>query len=366
MYLTNIKISAILEQTIEHIEKIKKMTASQKPTIKVIAERAGVSVTTVSRVLSGQGKKYRISSKTEDLVTRLTNELNYEPNILARSLRTKQTFTIGMIVPDISNPFFASIARYVETESRKAGYSVILCDSQEDTILERESIKVLRMRKVDGMIICPVGKELKHILDVSKANRPVIIVDRYFPTLDLSCVLSDNYNGAMNAMNHFIEKGHRKIAFIQGLSNTSVNEERLKGYFDAHEKNNIPINESFIVGEDFGEENGYIGAKILLNGSERPTAILGGSNLISLGALRAISEEHLSIPDDISLIAFDDQPYYDYLSSPITSIRQKKEELGKISIALLLSELNGNNLPGKKKIIVPTELIVRRSVKQLN
>lgn len=342
------------------------LSKNRKTTIKIIAERASVSVTTVSRVLSGQGKKYRISKKTEESVKSLAKELNYEPNILARSLRMKQTFTIGMIVPDISNPFFASIARYVEIESRKAGYSVIVCDSQEDTSLEKESLKVLRMRKVDGMIICPVGRESKNIADISKSNIPVVIADRYFPTLNLSCVVSDNYNGAMLAINHFIDKGHRKIAFIQGLSNTSVNEERLKGFLDAHEKNNIPVNESFIVGEDFGEQNGYIGAKILLNGSERPTAILGGSNLISLGALRAISEERLDIPDDISLIAFDDQPYYDFLSSPITSIRQKKEELGKISIALLLSELNGGNLPEEKKIIIPTELIIRKSVKQLN
>lgn len=338
---------------------------NRKTTIKVIAERAGVSVTTVSRVISGQGKKYRISKKTEESVKSLAKELNYEPNILARSLRMKQTFTIGMIVPDISNPFFASIVRYVEIESRKAGYSVIVCDSQEDTNLEKESIKVLGMRKVDGMIICPVGRESKNIADISKSNIPVVIVDRYFPTLNLSCVVSDNYDGALQAINHFIDKGHKKIAFIQGLCDTSVNKERLKGFIDAHEKNNIPFNESFVVGEDFGEQNGYIGAKILLNGSERPTAILGGSNLISLGAIRAISEERLKIPDDISLIAFDDQPYFDFLSTPITSVRQKKDDLGKISIVLLLGELNREIPPDKKKIIIPTELIVRKSVKQL-
>jgi len=342
------------------------LSKNRKTTIKVIAERAGVSVSTVSRVISGQGKKNRISKKTEEVVTRLAKELNYEPNILARSHRMKQTFTVGMIVPDISNPFFTSIARYVEIESRKAGYSVIICDSQEDTTLEKESIKVLGMRKVDGMIICPVGRESKNIADISKLSIPVVIVDRYFPTLDLSCVVSDNYNGAMQAINHFIDKGHQKIAFIQGICDTSVNKERLKGFIDAHEKNSIPFNESFIVGEDFGEQNGYIGAKILLNGSERPTAIFGGSNLISLGAIRAISEEHLKIPDDISLIAFDDQPYFDFLSTPVTSVRQKKEELGKISIALLLSELNKEISPEKKKIIVPIELIVRKSVKQLN
>ena len=341
------------------------LSARRKTTIKVIAERGGVSVTTVSRVLSGQAEKYRISKKTEELVTGLAEELNYEPNMLARSLRMKQTFTIGMIVPDISNPFFASIARFVEIESRRAGYSVIVCDSQEDTALEEESIKVLEMRKVDGMIICPVGRESQSIVKVSKLNIPIVIVDRYFPEMNLSCVVSDNYNGAIQAINHLIEKGYRKIAFIQGLCDTSVNKERLKGYIDAHKQNDLPVNESLVVGEDFGEQNGYIGAKILLNGAERPTAIFGGSNLISLGAIRAISEEHLRIPDDISLIAFDDQPYFDFLTTPITSVRQKKEELGKISITLLLGELDGHGVPDKKKIVVPTELVARKSVKQL-
>ena len=341
------------------------MVKNTKTTIKVIADRADVSVTTVSRVLSRQAKEYRIGTKTEETVLRIANELNYEPNILARSLRLQQTYSIGMIVPDISNPFFASIARYVEIESRKAGYSVMICDSQEDTEVEKDSIKVLGMRKVDGMIVCPVGKESKYIEEISEKNIPIVTVDRCFPKLNLSYVVSDNYNGSIQAVNHFVEKGHRKIAFIQGLSDSSVNNERLRGYRDAHERHNLPLNESFIVGEDFGEKNGYIGAKILLNGPDRPTAIFGGSNLISLGAIRAISEESLKIPDDISIIAFDDQPYFDFLATPLTSVGQKKEELGKIAIKLLLSELNEENTTDKKKIIVPTELIVRASVKKL-
>jgi LacI family transcriptional regulator len=125
------------------------------------------------------------------------------------------------------------------------------------------------------------------------------------------------------------------------------------------------LNDSFIVGDNFGEQNGYIGTKILLNGPERPTAIFAGSNLISLGSMRAILEENLKIPDDISMIAFDDQPYSDFLPTPMTAIRQKKEELGKLSIKLLLSEINLDNISDKKRIIVPTELIIRKSVKKL-
>jgi len=341
------------------------MPNNRQATIKIIADRARVSISTVSRVLSNQAKKYRISEKTEKVVLRIANELNYEPNQLARALRTKQTNTIGLIIPDISNPFFSSIARCIEIESRKAGYSVMICDSQEDTDIEKNSIKILGMRKVDGMIICPVGKESKYISDITKHNIPVITVDRYFPDLKLSYVVSDNYNGSIHAVNHFVENDHRKIAFIQGLRDSSVNNDRLRGYKDALKKHGIQLKESYIVGDDFGEQNGYISTKFLLSGSDRPTAIFAGSNLISLGAMRAITEENLKIPDDISIIAFDDQPYSEFLSTPMTTVTQQKEEMGKISIKLMLDELKSKDVTDKKGIVVQTELIVRKSVKKL-
>ena len=341
------------------------MTKSPKATLNVVANLADVSITTVSRVLSGKAEKYRISKRTKDEVLRIAKDLQYEPNQLARALRMKQTYTIGMIIPDISNPFFSSIARYVEVESRRAGYSVMICDSQEDTAVEKDSIKILETKKVDGMLICPVGKESKHIFKMAEQNIPVVMVDRYFPELKLSYVVSDNYNGSIQAVNHFAEKGHRRIAFIQGIPGSSVNEDRLRGYRDAHMLSGIPLNESYIVGDNFGEQNGYIGTKMLLNESEPPTAIFAGSNLISLGSMRAIKEEHLSIPDDISMIAFDDQPYSEFLPTPMTAVRQKKEELGKLSIKLLLNEMNSDEISDKKRIVVPTELIVRNSVKKL-
>jgi len=342
------------------------MSKNPPATIKIIADRANVSITTVSRVLSGKGNEYRISSKTQEVVFRIANELHYEPNLFARALRLKRSNTIGMIIPDISNPFFAIIASCVERESRKAGYSVIVCDSQESTDIERESIKILEMRMVDGLIICPVGKESKYISELAKHGVPIVTVDRYFPRLNLSYVVSDNYNGSIQAINHFVENGHTKIAFIQGLLDSSANNDRLRGYKDGLKAHNIAINETFIVGDSFGEQNGYIGAKFLLNGSDRPTAIFAASNLISLGAMRAISEEHLKIPNDISMIAFDDQPYSDYLFTPMSTINQKKEELGKLSISLLLKEIHSNNTTDKKRIVVPTELIVRKSVAKLN
>ncbi len=338
---------------------------NRQTTIKNIAERAGVSISTVSRVLSGKAKKYRISEHTEKDVIRIAKNLNYAPNQLARALRLRRTNTIGLIIPDISNPFFSSIARFIELESRKAGFSVMICDSEEDSEIERDSIKILGMRKVDGMIICPVGKESKYISAIVKQNVPVVTVDRYFPELDLAYVVSDNYHGSIDAVNHFIENGHQKIAFIQGLTDSSVNKDRLRGYKDALRMNGIPLSDTMVVGDSFGEQSGYIGAKFLLNRSERPTAIFAGGNLISFGAMRAIAEENLSIPDDISIIAFDDQAFSGYLSTPMTTIGQKKEEIGKISIKLLLNQMNLESTTEQTGIMVPTELIVRKSVKKL-
>ncbi len=341
------------------------MSNNDHTTLKIIAGSANVSVTTVSRVLSGKAEKYRISKKTEDIVYRIAQDLKYEPNQLARALRMKQSCTIGVIIPDISNPFFSSIVRHVEIESRKAGYIVMVCDSQEDTEIEKNAINMLEMRKVDGMIICPVGEESKYIEKLINRKTPVVITDRYFPNLNLSYVTSDNYNGSIQAVNHFIEKGHRKIAFIQGLSESSVNKDRLRGYKNVHQMNSLPINESYIVGENFGEHSGYIGSKILMSGSDHPTAILACSNLICLGAMRALREDQLRIPDDISMIAFDDHPYSDYLYTPMTTIRQKVKDIGKISIKLLFDIIDLENPSEKKEIIVPTELIVRKSVKSL-
>jgi len=341
------------------------MSGNPQIKMKAIADRAHVSLTTVSRVLSGKAKKYRISEKTEQIVRKLAEDLNYEPNHIARSLRLKYTNTIGMIIPDISNPFFSSIARYVENESHKAGYSVIICDSQEDTKLEKDYLKILGMRKVDGAIICPVGKEAKHIYEFAQKNIPIVTVDRYFPDLNISYVVSDNYHGTKQAINHFFENGHRKIAFIQGLPDSSVNNERLRGFRDAHKLANVPINDSFIVGDDFGERNGYVGTKILLNGKELPTAVFACSNLISLGSMRAIAEEHLKIPEDISIISFDDQPYSEFLPTPMTTVRQKNEELGKLSIDLLLNDIKNNVISRDKSIVVPTELVIRKSVRRI-
>jgi len=346
------------------------MAQSNAETIQSVADKVGVSTTTVSRVLNGKAETYRISKRTEERVLQAATDMGYIPNQVARGLRNQRTNTIGLIIPDISNPFFSTIARNIEINARKAGCSTILSDSQEDTQLEKESLRLLQGRKVDGLIICPVGEVSAHIEPVLHKNIPLVIIDRYFPELDCTYVISDNYKGAYDAVSYLIENNHRTIACIQGRARTSVNHERVQGYRDALKKHGLPVDESLIIGESFGKKNGYIGAKILLNRTPRPTAIFSTSNLISLGAMGAILEEGLSIPDDISMISFDDQPYSDYLITPMTTIAQQTDEIGHIAFKLLETQINHDMnqdmKPRIERIVLPTKLVIRKSVKTLN
>ena len=341
------------------------MGQGRRVTLNSIAEEVGLSTTTVSRILNGKAARYRISKSTEEAVLRTAAELEYVPDRLARGLRTRRTHTIGLIIPDISNPFFSTVARNIGIEARKTGYSIFLYDTQEKTSLEVDSLRLLQSRKVDGLIICPAGDEDEHLNATLSSGLPMVIVDRHFPGLKCPYVISDNYGGSLDAVNFLLENNHRRVSCIQGRLHTSVNKDRIRGYKDALKKHRIPLDESLIVGDSFGEGNGYVSAKILLNQSSRTTAIFATSNLISLGAMRAIFEEGLKIPDDISIVSFDDQPYSDYLAAPMTTVAQQTTEMGQIAFKLLLAQLNPGKSDNNQGVILPTKLIIRKSVKTL-
>lgn len=338
---------------------------SSKVTLKQISADLGFSISTISRVLNGKASKYRISKKTENIILNTARELNFTPNQLARGLRLQKTQTIGFVIPDISNPFFSSIARSVEIEARKKNYSIVLCDSQDNTFIEKDTINVLMSRKVDGFIICPIGEDSKHIVQIIENDIPLVIMDRQLPELNCSSVITDNYNGALEAVEYLIELGHKNIACIQGLINSTVNRERVKGYQDALKRQNIPFDSSLILGDSFGKQNGYLGAKLLLNKSNKPTAIFCLSNLISMGAMEAIIEEGLKIPEDISLLSFDDHPYSEFLSTPMTTIAQQNENMGKIAVKILFDQINATNPIKPVEVKLQTKLIIRKSVKRI-
>lgn len=341
------------------------MSENGQASLKSIADKLGVSVSTVSRVLSGKVRQYRISEKTEKLVRAETDRLGFAPNQIASSLRLKKTNTIGLIIPDISNSFFASVARFVEIEARKRGYFIILCDSQENSQTEIESIRLLQSRNVDGLIISPVGQIGDMLKELRDGGLPMVLLDRYFPELDLPYVTSDNYRGALEATEYLIAKGHRRIACIQGLPDSSTNIDRVAGFRDAMAKHGVEVDESLVVGDDFSERNGYIETKLLLQNNRRPTALFSLGNLPTFGAIRAIAEEGLSIPGDISLISFDDHYYSSFLATPLTAVAQQKEEIGQFAVKLLYDQLDESNKRSVEGVSLATRLNERNSVRDI-
>lgn len=334
-------------------------------TLKDIARRTGYSVSTISRVLNGVGENYRISAKTRLMIERIANEMNYQPNQVARGLRLKKTHAIGLVIPDISNPFFAHVSRSIQIGMYESGYILIVCNTDENQETEIEQIQLLRNKGVDGFIIMPVGLKSRHISELVESKVPVVLLDRCFDDISTNSVLVDNYNGSMKAVEYLLENGHRRIAVIQGLTKTSTNDQRIKGYLDAHKKYNVDVDKNLIVGKDYRRENGYIETKYLLNMKNPPSVIYSTSDLITLGVLDAVFEEKLRIPDDISLVSFDDIDYAPYLISPLTAVRQPWEIMGEIAVKLLLQEIKSSGQMEKSRIELKPTLNIRKSVRKL-
>ncbi len=341
------------------------MTASKsRITLKAIAEQLGLTPTTVSRVLSGKGDRYRISQETQRRVRELAAKLNFSPNQIARGLRLRKTSTIGLIVPDISNPYFATIAHHVTAEARRREYSILLSDSQEDTRHEIEAIELIRSRCVDGLVLCPVGVSDEHLKELVESDRPVVLVDRYYPDLKIPSVASDNVRGAREATEYLIRRGHQRIACLQGLQDSAPNRDRVLGYREALQQHDILVDEQLIVGDSFAHQSGYVATRLLLHAEARFTAIFAMSNQIALGSLQAISEEGLHIPNDVSIIAFDDSPYAPYLATPMTTVEQRNDEMGQIAVQLLFAGLESRKSP--QGLLLPTRLVERESVRSLS
>lgn len=331
-------------------------------TLSDIAKKAGLSISTVSRVLNKKSARSRISKETEKLVLRTAKDLNYRPNQLARGLRLKRTHTLGLVVPDLSNPFFSHITKSVQNVSHDMGYSLVVCDTDENLPLEVEHTSLLRSKGVDGMIVLPVGQKFSHLEGLIRGGMPLVVVDRTFDTLQASTVIVDNYGGAFEATEFLLENGHTRIAIIQGLPDTFTARGRLQGFLDAHEKHNVPVDPRLIVGRDFRKETGYVETKFLLSLERRPTALFTTSDLITLGALEAIIEEGVEVPRDLSIMAFDDIESASYFRCPITVVAQPKENMGEMAVKLLLDQIRNPGRFEARHIVLKPKLIIRDSV----
>lgn len=334
-------------------------------TLKDIAEKTGFSVSTISRVLHDNSKKYKISEETQITVKQAAKDLGYRINTLARGLRLQKTNEIGVIVPDIANPFFSAVIKSLAGELRKGGYNFIVYDADEDIALERSAIKSLLEKRVDGLIIASVGQDFSHIQKISDAHIPLVMIDRCSDHLDVDSVSVDNVKGALFAVNHLVHEGHTRIAFIQGLPGTYANETRLHGYKQALAEAGIGIDERLIVGDDFRSLNGYLETKHLLTLASPPTAIFTAGDLIALGALEACRENSVNIPSDLSLVTFDDPVFSSYLSPALTAIEQPITKMTEMAVAMLYRRMR-NPDDERRKVLLEPKLNIRNSVARLS
>ncbi|MEQ7799333.1 LacI family DNA-binding transcriptional regulator [Pedobacter sp. ASV1-7] len=337
-------------------------------TIKTISEATQVSLTTVSRVLNGVSKKFRISAATEARVLEAAERLGYTPNQTAINLRLNKSFSIGLVIPTLANPFFSNIASIVNQALHVKGYSVLVTDCDEEEKTEIQAVKQLVARNIDGMIIIPSGKDKKHLEVLLKQEIPVVFIDRYFDNLPISYVSTDHYEGAFLMVNHMIASGHKKIACIQGAHHVMSNRERVRGYSEAMKGKKLP--EFYIGGSSFTYEDGYLETKLLMQKKDKPTAIFALSDTILLGVLKALAEDGYNVPEDISITTFDNSVYLDFLACPVTSISQPIADVAHIAIRLLLNKINQKSNHAKpsdeqEKILIVPSIIHRKSVKNL-
>lgn len=333
-----------------------------KSGIKKVAQLAGVSISTVSLTFN---QPERVNENTRFKVLAVAEKLNYHPNRIARSLVTKKTKTIGLVLSDITDPFFPEVARGVEDTLNDFGYSVILCNTDNNMEKEINYINLLYEQQVDGIILAPVGEKLDHINFVINKGKPVVFIDRTIDSISTSYVLSDNIEGGYIATNYLLKNGHRIIVCIAGEPMIQTSEERILGYKKALTEYNIPIDNSLICNTNFKSDGGYYATKNFLSKKTFPDSFFVVSDIVAYGVLDALIDNGLNVPNDVSMIGFDDIPFSKYLRVPLTTIRQPRYELGKEAAKIILDHMaNSEKKIYQKKL--PVSLIVRDSVKKIN
>lgn len=332
------------------------------PTIRDVAELAGVHPSTVSRVINDDS---RISEKTKNKVFLIIKKLGYTPNAIARGLKTKRTYTLGMLIPDITNPFFAEIARGVEDAANANGFNIILCNTDDKLKKERIYLEILKGKRVDGLILGTAHIKDKSIIELEKKKFPYILLSRNIEGLDKNCVIVDDVAGGIMVTEYLIKLGHRRIAHITGPPTVRAANNRLEGYKFALEKHQIEYHEELVKEGDFRIKGGYQVMKRFLKLAEPPTAIFAANDLLALGAMQAIQKEKYHIPEDFCIIGFDDIRLASFVYPPLTTIRQPMLEMGALAVKMLLKIIEEGEF-NQRKIVLKSKLIIRESCRKIN
>lgn len=343
----------LLDVNLEQMDKQKKVT------IKDVAKLAGVTPAVVSRI-SNNDATLNIREETRTKVLRAINELNYKPNAIARSLRKRSMRTIGMLITDIINPFYSQIIKGVQSAANEENYCIILCDTNDEPTAEKKYIELLNSHFVDGIILGSSYIEDDVVDTIERLGIKYVMVNRGSSNSNAPYVKADDEGGMIKAMNHLIELGHKKIAYLSGplYAETAVN--RLAGYRKALHEANITYNPSYVIEGLFDEQSGYKACQELLKNKDLPTAICCCNDLMAIGAMGAIKEAGLSIPDDISLVGCNNIWITSILSTPLTTVNHPLFEMGRQAFKVLMGIISNGNSIGYR-VTLPAELVIRES-----
>lgn len=334
-------------------------------TIYDIAKKANVSAMTVSRVINNTGK---ISEKTRTKVKQVMEELNYVPNHMARSLVTQQTKILYLLITDITNPFYTTLSRGAEDAALKAGYCLLFGNSDENLDKESGYINTILTTRVDGVLIAPTGDlSLPHLEKLKQHQIPFVLLDREVPGIECDIVLGDSRDGGRRLVEHLVSQGHRQIAMINGSSSVSSARLRKQGYMDGLKLSDLPCNEQYVLEAGFRRTNDWSDIEAWLDQLKPfPTAIVAGNNVLAVETIRLLQAKGYRIPDDLSVVGFDELGPYSEVDPFLTVISQQAYQFGYLGMQMLIERIqHDKNESPWQKIVLPSDLIIRRSVKAI-
>ncbi|MBW5447782.1 substrate-binding domain-containing protein [Cohnella sp. CFH 77786] len=328
-----------------------------KATIYDIAKEAGVSITTVSQVINGKGK---ISEERRKEIFRIMERLHYQPSVIAAALTGKKTYTLGLIVPDISNPFFAEMARAVEDQGHRSGYSLMICstDNKDDRV--QSYLTLMRKKRVDGIIIGTGMDDERMLNPLVEAGIPIVLIAREMPSQAVHTVIVDDGVGGGLVARHLLEQGHRRMAILAEHPKVSSSRNRIIGFKQAVDEAGMILENNGIRYCDYTVEDGKRKALELLGEAVRPTALFCCNDLLAIGALQAAKELDIRVPDQLSVVGFDNTILASVTDPPLTTVAQPIERMGKIAVDLLMQELTDPSVI-KQRIVLRPDLVVRHS-----
>ncbi|ALS27647.1 transcriptional regulator [Paenibacillus sp. 32O-W] len=328
-----------------------------KPTIYDVARAAGVSTATVSKVINGTG---RISDKTRKRVTEIMEELRYQPSMVAAALTRRSTSTVGLMLPDLANPYFAEIARAVEDRGHEFGFSLLICSTDNDPSKEEKYLSLMVQKCVDGIMIATSTGQDGLLRELAEQRMPIVAISRELPSLPVDTVMVDDFMGGYMAGKHLVGLGHRRIGIIAEKLGASSSPERIRGCRQAMAEAGIEADDSLIAEASYTVDGGRKAAARLLGGGEPPTALFACNDVLAIGALQAAFERGLQVPEQLSVVGFDNTMLATITAPPLTTVSQPIQDIGRRAFDALLQEIRGEKRTKQRLVLLP-ELVVRRS-----